>query len=731
MNIKMFALAKALPAYFFWALCIFNFCCLGLHADIVEDLMHGVFTEGITVDLNNPTYTEGVLTTKTGGVIAGPGIRIQARKITYTRKMVDGAAVCTIVAEDDLMLEFGRYIFVGDRLEYDFQNSTGVIYNGRTSIGPWFVGGETVELCSDGSYIIYDAYITTSESLYPDWEITAKQASLKEERFLAAKDVKFKLFNIPVLWVPSFKTDFASVSEHPFQYYVGWGGRQGPRAGVAYELYSNELWKVFLHLDYRIRRGPGGGFETRYRSPDRKEKFETINYIARDVSIFNTHERTRYRFQGNYSNYLFDDKVSIEFTYDKLSDEDMAADYADMSLDLEASERTQLEIRREDEWWIANFLVRARINSFETVKQELPTFQINWRPFELGSTGIISDNCLEISYLDYAYAKQLPHRHNYHSARFELLQRFYKTFKLGNLVLTPEAGGVAIAYGNSPNEGSGRVAAQGLFGCIADIPFYKVYDWGKHVITPYSHYQYFTFPTNSPHDHYIFDISDGLYRLNMLRFGFNQSFYVQDCDGILTRYIYADLHANAFFHIKTIPETVQKIYSKVVWNYSPVLRHTLDTAWDLEERQLDHINLRTEWTVSADFAVSAEYRHRSSFDWRKADRENFILDCFRSVEELRHSQLSDRRDTALLHFFYRFHPKWAVEFISLSGWNRRDRTRYTEFEVDLIGMLQSACQVKLAFQHRQDETRFAIYFNIAAQGPDRVKSGDLIPSLSF
>ena len=45
------------------------------------------FAQGVTVDLRNPVYSDGVLSTECGGVIQGPNLRIQAMRISYTRKL--------------------------------------------------------------------------------------------------------------------------------------------------------------------------------------------------------------------------------------------------------------------------------------------------------------------------------------------------------------------------------------------------------------------------------------------------------------------------------------------------------------------------------------------------------------------------------------------------------------------------------------------------------------------
>lgn len=709
---------------------LFFFLSVHVFAQDTKDLLQGAFVEGITVDLREPKFSDGVLTTEKGGVITGPNLRIQAQRIIYTRKMEEGQPIYTIVAEGDLMLEFGDSILVGERLEYDFQTSTGVLYYGRSGIGSWYVGGQKIALFADKSYSMTNGFITTSDNIDSDWHIEADEAFFTQERYLQACQVRFKLFHTTLFWLPSLSLDLKAIQDIPMRYHAGWGGRQGPRLGVSYEIFSWNHWKTFLRLDVRLNRGVGTGLETYYHSLDYSETFEAINYFALDSSIFHPKETYRYRFQGAYHNQLCDDRLTIDLTYDKLSDKYMAIDYADQSLDIETAGRTQLDIRRQEDCFISNLIARARINSFETVKQELPTLLTSWKPFEVYSTGIIADHKLELSYLDFAYANSLQHVHDYRAPRLAHQQNYYRPFHLGMLSATPEAGSTLIYYGNSPQH-TDRWLAIGLLGCTFKTPFYRFYGSNKHVITPYARYHYFTFPTTSPKDHFIFDIDDGWYRLNMLRFGLSQNFYIRSCDGFIRRYLSADLYANAFFDTKTIPRTIPKVYSEIVLYPTLRLRHSLDIAWDFEEHQLDHCNFRTQWTYSPDFAISAEFRYRDAFDWRKADRENFILDSFRDIKELVHSSVSDPRGTALLHFFYRFHPNWAIEFESRYGWHRRNKTRYTEFEIDLIGNLRSSMQARVSYQHKESEDRFTVYFTFWPRGPEGANPYDGVPTLAF
>lgn len=711
----------------FYLIPIFLLCMCGYAA---EDAAQQSSVNGIQVDLREPVYSEGTLSTDKGGVITGPDLRIQAKNISYTRKNEKGACVHSLIAEGDLTIEFGDYILVGQRLEYDFNENTGLVYDGRTMVEPWYMGGETIRLCSDGSYVIYNAFITTSENRITSWQISSKEATLREGRLLNAKDVQFRFFKIPLLWVPSFNANLDSIFDAPIRYYFKWGGKQGPRLGFSYEIFSWNRFKSFARLDYRFKRGPGGGIETYYRSADHKTIFQTINYAAYDNSLTRLSERKRYRFQGFYGTKLDNDKITLELSYDKLSDKDMASDYKDSGLDIEIAERSQLCIRRIERDWIGSFFVSPRLNNFQTIKQQLPAFENSWRPFTWGETGIISENQFSASYLDFEYSNSLINVHDYSSTRVELSTCSYRPFRYRQFNIMPEVAGIGIFYGNSPSHNP-KWLAIGKMGCGVNTRLFRQYSNFRHVITPYANYEYYTYPTVSPNDHYIFDIDDGWYRLNQLKLGITQSLNFKNCDGWMNRSLYADLYAYAFFDTKTIPQTIPKVYAQVIYYSSPFVRHTLDTAWDFYENQLDHYNFRTEWTVNADLAIAAEYRHRDAFAWRKVDYSNFILDSFRTISQLRHSSLSDRRDTLLLHFFYRFHPNWAVEFESRHGWNRRTEPSYTEYEIDLLATLPSAWNLKMSYQHYEREDRIAFYISVGIKKPDQAKYCQLIPKLEF
>jgi hypothetical protein len=687
------------------------------------------FTALFGVDLNlvNPSYDQGVLTTSEGGVITAPKFRVQAMQIRYDSS--DGKSL--LEAEKEIILEFGDYIFVGRRLVYDFNTNTGILYDGRTAVEPWFLGGEEIHLCADGSYYLENGFATTSENYKMDWKLETTSARLRRHQFLSAENVKFRFIALPVFWVPKLNLDLKCLFDPPVRLNFKIGGTRGSKIGAVYTLYSSKSWQTNVKLDYRLKSGFGGGFETFYTSPCKCSAFSSINYIAEDRTRYDDKKRTRYRLEGNWRTRLNKGKTTVDATWDKLSDQEMATDYDDKDLHLALAKPTQLYIRHQEPNWILTLLTRVRVNSFQTLKQELPTLTGSYRPFEIGSSGIISGGKFQASYLELEYTKnEDPGIHDYNSPRYEISQAFWRPYHFGPLCVTPEAGTTAIYYGNSQKQ-SGRWMVIGLFNVDMHTDLYRCFGSDKHVISPYLRYQYYTYPTTPPKDHFIFDIEDGWYRLNALRFGVLNNFYTKTNPCCVYRSFLLDVYAYAFFDTKTLRQTIPKGYIKSVYNFSQRMRHTNIIAWDFQHNILDHYNTLLEWTVNESIATAMEYRHRSRFDWRKVDKTNFIIDSYKSLEELEDSLLSDRRDTFLFHFYWQFHPTWALTFQSRNGWNRLEEPGYKEYQFAVLGTFRSSWHIKFAYKHRQNDDRFSVNFSVGLKRPCFDYNKCRVPCLEF
>lgn len=673
----------------------------GLHGD-VSMAMAPLVLPGVTIDLCNPEYADGVLRTSAGGVITAPDLRLQARQIVYSQGNHGTLPHSNVVAEGDVRLEFCGSLFIGRKIEYNFLERTGYLYEGKTALFPWFFGGQIIQLCNDGSYIVHSGFVTTSESTLTDWQIDTTKVALYPDREVTVMGPTFRIFGVPIFWLPGLRANLDTLGNIPLKFTVRLGGRQGSRIGVSYDFLKWGGWRALLRLDCNFKRGLGGGLEVHYRDPQRAARFDSINYWAKDCSIFDTHMHTRYRFQGHYMRCWRGGKTLLDLTYDKLSDQEMATDYNDRGIQLDYARRSHLIVHHLENRWIGNIAVRPRLNYFQTIKQELPTLSLTLHPLLIYP--LVAGMSCQASYLDFRYAHGLPHVRDFTAIRCEVQPYVYYPLHWGPVRFTPRLDYVGIFYGNTPLRHSSWLSAA-IARCEANVQLGKRYASCYHTVRPYLAYTYITSPSLPPDRHYIFDIEDGWYRVNALRLGVQQHlFTLPQCPHMsLNTYLWA-------FFDPTRGRPIPRATADWSFTFDGRLENHIEATLDLSHGTLFHLNFRSAWTISDSAAVRLEYRQRSGFDWRKVDRDNFALEFFRTEKALLHSPLSDRRRTLLLHCYWRLRHDFALEWESRFGWDRLYEPPYFEFDISLHTTLAASWKMKLSYQHKERDDRVAISF---------------------
>lgn len=663
--------------------------------------------KGLEVNLKDPTFQEGVLTTDKGGVVTAEGLRIQAQKIRFINRIESGFPIKKIIAEGNLLLEFSSKAFVGEKLEFDFLTNTGTLWDGKTYFDVWFIGGERIELCSDGSYHINSAFITTSANNEALWDIRAGNVTVTQKDLLTASNIRFRITDIPVMWLPSFKANLRFFKDPPVRYKIVWDKALGPRATMRYRIYSWNDFNLYFRLDYRLKRGFGGAIESDYHSPDLRTTFVTKSYVAHDKTVSEQTGQSRYRFQGLWDTCSRDGKTKVHMTYDKLHDPLMAGDFKTDEFEINTQKQTVFWVHHQEDHAFATLRFQPRINPFQSLNQEMPSLLLGIKPFTFGNTGIISQNSARAAFLDYVYSEGLsPLLPNRHAVRIDTKNQLYRPFSLGPVNITPNAGIVAIYYNNNPYH---RSIGQGAvtFGGDVNTHLYRRYGEVMHQVTPYIGYEGITRPLANSDDVIIFDIHDGYHKLNQLRFGMRQAFY----KGLLEPTLALDLYAYAFFDGRSIHERIPKAYATVSW-LKPSYAIYTQTGWNFQEHLLDFFNIRTLYTLSEDVAFGLEFRHRSKYDWRKANHHNFIVDVARPLSELVDSPLSDGRNTFLTHIYAHLSPRWALHFQSHHGWGRKEHQSYNAARIDLFTLLTTSWQLRVSFEHTPNNNRFDAGINL-------------------
>lgn len=666
--------------------------------------------EEITVDLRNPTYKNGILYTEEGGVIKNQDIRIQAKHIQYTKKKDEDLEIHKIEAEGDLLIQYKGKAYVGSELEYDFLTKTGVIFDGKTAASMWFVGGDQIFLKEDGGYKVKNVSITTCENKDSTWDLHAKRVNVLKQELFEAKKIRFRMFKLPLFWLPSFKLNLKKFREPIFRYTVNWDKGQGPRAAIRYQLYSWQDFALYGRLEYRWSAGWGGSIETEYFPENKRTSFVTRSYLGKDRLETAPDAMRRYRLQGVFHSSSESGKTTTDLIWDKYNDVRMPTVFKPDDFEVSTAKRTLLYVRHQENAFLTSLKVRPRANPFESIKQDLPSLYTHIHPRMLGNSGIYNFLSLKAAYVDFAYSDQLVKSlHDFRSARIEVKEKLHRPIPIGALTLTPFLGFQGIYYSNSPTHKTKNVAFLN-YGFDLFARAERKFHHYKHVIEPYAGLNSLTRPTVSPDGHYIFSIADGYEKINQLQAGIRTLLFSKKRPGKEASFS-ADLSANAFFKDPTIPQFIPRFYLLLNWRL-PSLHFTFHNGWNIRHHLLDFSKARLLWTVSENIAFTIEGRYRSKYDWRKADHENFILDVTRSETELLLSPLSDRRITILSNLFIRLTPLWEAGFSMISGFYRETETPYTEVKIDLSTWISSSFKVRASYSHVRNDDRVSFHIDL-------------------
>jgi hypothetical protein len=687
-----------------------------LLAQNVPEILEGFISEDVVVDLRAPSYSDGILTGDDGGVVSSTNLRIQAEHFVYEKRTdEDGKQIFRVHAEGDLMVEFYDWIFVGESFDYDFIEEHGDIYDGRSAYQSWYFGGKNIELMQDGSYVIHDGFVTTSENLNTEWSIVSPYITIFKNALLSARDIQVRLFKLPIFWFPTYRINLNKNWHIPVKYRARWGGRLGLRAGFTYRLFEYNGWEGSLLFDYSSKRGVGGGFEMGYNDCESSQELYINNYFANDPSPYDESVTKRYRYFGKYREALTDE-VDVMLTYDKLSDEFMATDYEQEGIDSSAIHPTELLVRHKSEHWITSLYGHFRLNDYQTIKQELPTISFITRPYNIFCSGIIGETSTRASVLNFTYDKDLT-VDNFHANRVELKQLIYYSLHLPYFSVTPEMGFTGIYYSSGPKKQS--VTQFVSIGKLhVSSSFHRQYDCAKHTIKPYTTYQYADTSSKPIDETYLFDLDDGLTSINQIRFGCEHTIYKQDvCNGSARLLFTGDFYTYAFIEEKEIPKAIPKGYSHFTWFVTDSNSLGFSGAWDFFHGRADHVNIYYGYTFNEDVAFEIEMRQRNPFSWRKVDSDNFFMESFHSEDALLDSTVSDQRCTLLSSLFWRIDPWWSWEWKSRLGWNRLEEPGFHEYQIDLNRALRGGWTIKASYQHKENDSRIALYLNFDNQAP--------------
>ena len=648
----------------------------------------------VVVDFNEACVTKESIETKEGGLLESIDIWVQGESMKYTHNEKKNA----LEGSGRLRVEYHGQLFVGEHITYDFHSKTGVIHGGRTHCGAFYIYGKRIYLAADGRYHIEGARLTTCESIDPAWQIKADSLTLSDDYLVHAKDVIFKLSRLPLFWLPSMRANLNTLAKSPFEYQFVWKSKGGPRLTFKYQVFSWENSSAHLRFDYRIRRGPGFGLESNYHDEAKQMSFASNSYVARDRTILNRKNKARYRVEGLFEHTSKRYNRYAKLSYDKLSDPQMPYDYPRDTFELPSAKPTRLTTYSHFDPVTFSIISQAKINRFETVKQEFPQFRIDVLPLPLFGDALLIKTPLELSFLDYRFASRWKNQlESFSTLRIYGRPQLQLNLKPGPFQLTSEISPTYLYYatGESDHHTSVRFLSTKT---ELSLPFTRRWPCGGHTLAPFAQHEFYSEPSRSALDHDIFDLTDAYAKIQLLNVGLKTSFAKPHAYGI--DFLQARSYFQNFWDVKSQEMHFGRFCLDLSWQ-RPNLYAGAQAAWNRMHNLFEFANGWARWTVSDHLALNVEMRHRSKYAWRKLDQGRFFLDSAYTVDELLNSPMSDARNTAISRIAVRLSPTWRMLFQSRHCWGRADERTLNDFRIDLRHYLACNLEIGLSVTHTE------------------------------
>ena len=502
-----------------------------------EDVLKTKPGQPIVVDGDQVEYFED-----TGAIIASGNVVINYGEVTLSCDSIEvNTKTKVAMCEGNVKVDSGDGVLEGDKILYDFTKQTGEIVGAEVESFPWFGEAEKTERVSENEFILNDGYISTCDLENPHYRIKASQIKVFPNDKIIAKNVKFLVGNVPIMWVPYYYHPIIQ-SKAKVQFIPGRSSDWGYFLLSAWRFYIKGETKVDALIDYRSKKGFAEGMNLYYWGEDfgaeelgygvlRAYYIHENDFGTYAPSSFRDEEgdgvKTRSRIQWKHR-IDFDSSTVGMIELNELSDEYLLKDY--FYNEYEQTNRTPSNyfyINSDRQNYTFSFHVNGRLNNFYTVVERLPEIKLEVPDQKLWDT--------QFYYTTETSASALQKEYENGSAPTEKTIRFDSFHKLsyvtgiGPIRVIPYATIEETVYSRTRLEDSmiSRFAIGG--GLDLSTRFHRIYDYStdfmgldinglRHIISPTIQYYHRHQPTVDKDILYQMDTIDSLEKENTITF---------------------------------------------------------------------------------------------------------------------------------------------------------------------------------------------------------------------
>ena len=217
----------------------------------------------MTLQADQVNYDQnGELYRADGSVVAQQGdTQLSTEQLLWQASTRDAVAIgdVTLTDADGELRGSSAYANLG--------NQRGRVTDGRVFLkkNNFHLAGNEIERLDQSSYQVMNGEFTTCDGENPDWKFTAGQVNVDFGRYAVARDVWFKVGDLPVFYLPYMV--FPVLTERESGFLIpnfGYSSRKGAFLSLAWYQVIDRNLDATLYLDYLSELGLGKGLEFRY-----------------------------------------------------------------------------------------------------------------------------------------------------------------------------------------------------------------------------------------------------------------------------------------------------------------------------------------------------------------------------------------------------------------------------------------------------------------------------------
>lgn len=460
--------------------------------------------EPITINGDNVEYSaDNKEVSASGNVsIVYKGAKLTCKKLVINTETKDADASGNVRLEDE------KGIIEGERVKYNFQKKTGLIFDANFRSSPYFGKAKEVDKISEAEFISRYGYMTTCAYDHPHYRMKAKKIDFFPTDKVLIKNVSVyagQYKQVPLAYLPKYSQSL----KDPFMHVQLMPGKKKD-----WGYYMLSAWRYNLtddisgriYFDYREKLGVAEGFGANYK---------TQTFGKGDFKYYYTQERPRDILEGlpaEFERYFIrwrhkwdiDNQTNLVSEYYKITDSKRALlgsnysvlkDYFPREYEKDAQPLSYTQLHRSFNYSSVDLLVQKRVNRWYEQLEKLPEVKYSLPSIQLGETPVYFENSTQAASFNKKKPVPSPSTDDVSLFRLDMSNKFSLPMKVAFVSFTPFVRSEQTYYDKNIYGASTVLRSVFYSGADMSTKFYRIFNLNsnflgmqinglRHIITP-------------------------------------------------------------------------------------------------------------------------------------------------------------------------------------------------------------------------------------------------------